>query len=73
MKKNENVAIEQTGVNDKMMELVGEINHLAALRRTLTLGTNTRDRNSAESLLSRRITNRINTLSKMILNTYKEG
>jgi len=67
MSKDANVEM-----NDTMLNLVDEINHLATLRRTLNLGTNTRQRNSAESLISRRITSRVNELSELILKNYKE-
>jgi len=57
----------------EMMNLVDEINKLAMFRRTLSLGTNTGDRNSAESTLSRRITNHVNELSRKLLSFYKES
>lgn len=58
---------------EEMLQLVEEIQHLAMLRRTLALGTNTGDRNSAESTLSRRISRRVNELSRKILSHYKES
>lgn len=63
---------EKTFVPDEMLELVAEINELARVRVALNLGTQTGDRNGAESLMSRRITKRVNQLSKLILSTFKE-
>lgn len=60
-------------VPEEMMDLVTEIQELAKVRSSLNLGTQTGERNSAESLMSRRITQRVNQLSKMILLTFKEN
>lgn len=58
---------------EKMLKLVEEINHLAALRRALALGTNTGERNSAESTLSRKISHQVNDLARKVLSYYKDS
>ncbi len=59
-------------VPPEMVDLVFEINELAKVRAALNLGTATGERNSAESVMSRRITKRVNTLSKLILSQFKD-
>lgn len=61
-----------TSVTTTMLNLVSEINELAKVRAALALGTQTSDRNGAESLMSRRITKRVNELSKIILSEFKD-
>lgn len=65
-------AKQKTFSSDEMLDLVAEINELARVRATLNLGTATGDRTSAESLMSRRITKKVNELSKLILLQFKE-
>jgi hypothetical protein len=51
-------------------EHVNEINRLSRIRAALALGSNTGNRHSAESTLSRAINIRVDALAKIVLNNF---
>lgn len=57
-------------VPEQMMVLVQEINELARVRSSLALGTRTGIRDSAESIMSRRINERVKKLSQLIADKF---
>lgn len=57
--------------NNKTVEdYVNEINQLARIRTALSMGSNTGTRHNAESTISRAINQRVEALSKMVLNNF---
>jgi hypothetical protein len=64
-KKNESVV-----VPEQMQSLIEEINTLVKVRSALNFGTRTGIRDKAESLMSRRINNRVMTLSEHIMKIF---
>lgn len=64
-KKNESVV-----VSEQMHSLIEEINTLVKVRSALNFGTRTGIRDKAESLMSRRINNRVMTLSEHIMKIF---
>ena len=63
--KNESVV-----VPEQMQSLIEEINTLVKVRSALNFGTRTGIRDKAESLMSRRINNRVMTLSEHIMKIF---
>ena len=59
-------------VPEKMQMLIEEINALVKVRSALNFGTKTGIRDKAESLMSRRINNRVMTLSDHIMKLFGE-
>lgn len=57
---------------DEVWRKVDEITNLVKIRQTLSYGTNTSIRKDAESTMSRAISNRVDELSKIILDTFKD-
>lgn len=58
------------GVTPEMNALIEEIAGLVKLRHTLTYGTATGARTSAESVMSRAINGRVTDLAKLILKNF---
>ena len=65
--KHHNTTAAACAVTPEMKNLIEEIGVLVKLRQTLTYGTATGARNSAESVMSRAINEKVTELAKTIL------
>jgi hypothetical protein len=69
-KKHDAVEDEKNTVTPEMGSLIEQISSLVKLRHTLTYGTATGARNSAESVMSRAINGKVTELAKLILKNF---
>ena len=69
-KKQHSTAEVTNTVTPEMKNLIEEIGGLVKLRQTLTYGTATGARNSAESVMSRAINEKVTELAKTILKNF---